>query len=203
MYLYNPKPPRKKVELQLAPPNLPYKVTDVEEINDNMRDPPPLPQVTTQLSFLTPEEIYQIGKSFYKELNTMDDLDQAFLYFKTAAEMGYAPAQNKYAYCIDQVLNPSSAKSPLFRNYRLSTTENNQKEMIRYYTLAANQNHKRALNNLGVCYIQGNGVPPNPEKALELLKRSKDLGDRLGTINYDSFSKNYNGSHKGIAVKYG
>ncbi|KAK8890917.1 hypothetical protein M9Y10_028117 [Tritrichomonas musculus] len=203
MYIYTPKQPRKKVELQLAPPNLPYKVTDVEEINDHANNPPPLPQMTNQLSFLTPEEIYQIGKSFYKELHTIDDLDQAFLYFRTAAEMGYPPAQNKYAYCIDQVLNPSSAKSPLFRNYKLSSTKSNQEEMIRYYTLAANQNHKRALNNLGVCYIQGNGVTPNPEKALELLKRSKELGDRLGTINYDSFSKNYQTPQKGLAVKYG
>ena len=203
MNIYNPKPPRKKVELQLAPPSLPYQVTDVEELNDQIHNPPPLPQVTTHLSFLTPEEIYQIGKSFYKDLNTIDDLDQAVLYFRTAAEMGYAPAQNKYAYCIDQALNPSSAKSPLFRNLKLSTRENNQREMIHYYTLAANQNHKRALNNLGVCYIQGNGVTPNPEKALQLLKRSKELGDRLGTINYDSFSKNFNGPQKGFAVKYG
>ncbi|OHT09232.1 hypothetical protein TRFO_21980 [Tritrichomonas foetus] len=206
LYIYQPKPPRKKVELQLAPPSLPYQLTDTDEINKarpQQSADAPMPKMRNQLTFLTPQEIYQIGKSFYRDLHSIEDLEQAFIYFKTAAEMGYPPAQNKYAYCIDQVLNPESSKSEIFRHFDIDTRENNLKEMIKFYTLAADQNHKRALNNLAVCYIQGSGVAPDPEKALSLLKRSKDLGDRLGTRNYESFTRNYKSPKKNLEVKYG
>ena len=207
MFIYQPKPPRKKCELQLAPPSLPYQiVNDPEEKKTTKKDEDPsqpLPKMRRQPNFLTAEEIYQIGKSFWKNLHTIEDLEQAYIYFKTAASMGYAPAQNKYAYCLDQVLHPTSAKSKLFRHFDIDTRENNLKEMIKYYTLAANQNHKRALNNLAVCYIQGNGVDQDPEKALQLLKKSKDLGDRLGTQNYESFSRNFRTPQNNLNVRYG
>jgi TPR repeat protein len=75
--------------------------------------------------------------------------------------------------------------------------------MIRYYRLAAEAGHGRALNNLGVCYIQGNGAPVDVERGMNLLYESKQAGDRLGALNYDTFTANHNIPQRRLTFAHG
>jgi len=51
---------------------------------------------------------------------------------------------------------------------------------------AADMGHAQALNNLGLAYSEGDGVPKSPEEALMLWKKSADLGYVQGMLNYAS-----------------
>lgn len=54
---------------------------------------------------------------------------------------------------------------------------------VKYYKLAANQNHAPALTNLGQSYSAGEGVEKDPEKFLELTKKAVDLNYPLAMSN--------------------
>jgi TPR repeat protein len=75
--------------------------------------------------------------------------------------------------------------------------------MIRFYRLAVEAEHKRALNNLGVCYIQGNGVPVDIEKGIALLLQSKQGGDCLGAKNYNTLTANEGIAGRRLTFAYG
>ena len=197
MYIFQPKPQPKKVELQLAPPSLPKITNDLP--NDTK---PGMKPMKRDLRCLTAPEIYAIGKSMYRTVSVREDLEEAILYFSIAAEMGYPPAQNMFAYCIDQSLNPVTACYGYFSEVDLGPKKFREDQMIKYYTLAAEAGHKRALNNLGVCFIQGNGVDVDIEKGMNLLFEAKQLGDRLGARNYDAFSKNHNLQGKKLTFSF-
>ena len=49
---------------------------------------------------------------------------------------------------------------------------------------AALQDHARACNKLGISYLYGHGVEKNKSKAAYWLKKSAELGDELGQVNY-------------------
>jgi TPR repeat protein len=152
--------------------------------------------------FLTPPEIHAIGKKLYRSVSGQGDLEEAILYFSIAAEMDYPPSQNMYAYCLDQSLNPETASYGYFSTIDLGSVEFKKRTMIKYYKLAAQAGHKRALNNLGVCYIQGNGVTMDVEKGMNLLFDSKQAGDKLGSRNYDSFTENHNIPHRQLSFTF-
>jgi TPR repeat protein len=108
-----------------------------------------------------------------------------------------------YAYCLDQSLNPGTSCYGYFTTLNLGTIDYKRREMIRYYKAAAEAGHPRALNNLGVCFIKGNGVPVDVEMGISMLFQSKELGDRLGSKNYDTFSANHARSAPRLAFAYG
>jgi hypothetical protein len=198
MYVYQPRPPKRKVELQLAAPKLPPMINDVTE-------PLPIAVKRSGRDFkgMSPPEIHAIGKSIYRSVSVKEDLEEAIFYFRMAAEMNYPPSQNMYAYCLDQSLNPGTSCYGYFSSLHLGSVEFKRREMIRYYKAAADAGHKRALNNLGVCYIQGNGVSPDVDLGIALLLQSKQLGDKLGTRNYDTFSANHNIPSRRLSFAYG
>jgi TPR repeat protein len=197
MYVFQPRPVKRKVELQLAAPKLPPMINDVTE---------PLPAAMRRnrrdFKGLTPKEIHAIGKSIYRSVSVKEDLEEAIFYFRVAAEMAYPPSMNMYAYCLDQSLNPGTSCYGYFTTLNLGSPDFKRREMIKYYRAAADAQHKRALNNLGVCYIQGNGVPPDPERGMELLLQSKELGDRLGSKNYDTFAANHSIPSRKLSFAY-
>ena len=199
MYIFRPKPAVRKVDFQLARPSLPEVVNDLNEPPSDCSMKP----MKRDLRCLTAPEIYRIGKNLYHRVSVKEDLEEAILYFSIAAEMDYAPAQNMYAYCIDQSLNPVTEWYGHFEDIDLGPRKVREAEMIKYYTRAADAGHKRALNNLGVCYIQGNGVEVDIEKGMNLLYQSKQLGDKLGSRNYDAFSRNHNLPGKKLTFGFG
>lgn len=64
-------------------------------------------------------------------------------------------------------------------------TVQNYKEAVNWYTKAAEQDNAKACNNLGNCYLHGNGVKKDRAKAMELFKKAKDLGSEAGKNNYN------------------
>jgi TPR repeat protein len=152
---------------------------------------------------LTAQEIYRIGKTLYRSVSVQSDLEDAIFYFKTAADMGYPPAQNMYAFCLDQCLNTETAVYGYFNSMNLGPPPFLKQEMIRYYRLACDAGHKRALNNLGICYVQGNGVPIDIEMGMNFLYQSKQAGDRLGARNYDTLTANHNIPNRKATFAYG
>lgn len=55
---------------------------------------------------------------------------------------------------------------------------------IYWYSKACNMGHPEACNNLSAFYEQGKGCKQDIQKAVELLKRSAELGSSLGKRNY-------------------
>lgn len=47
--------------------------------------------------------------------------------------------------------------------------QQNYKEAVRWYTIAADKGYPNSQNNLALCYLYGDGVPVNIEKAMQLL----------------------------------
>jgi TPR repeat protein len=187
MHIYQPRPARRKVEFQLATPKLPPIANDSSGM---------LPQLGLQaklanIKHLSAPEIYRLAKNIYhRRVSVQADLEEAILYFRVAAEMSFPPARNAYATCLQQTLNPETAVYGYFATISLGTPEGVLKEMIRNYELAAQAGHKRAMNNLGICYIQGQGVPVDVERGLAYLLQAKELGDKMGARNYDTFMTN-------------
>lgn len=64
-------------------------------------------------------------------------------------------------------------------------TVQNYKEAVNWYTKAAEQDNAKACNNLGNCYLHGNGVKKDRAKAMELFEKAKDLGSEAGKNNYN------------------
>jgi TPR repeat protein len=60
----------------------------------------------------------------------------------------------------------------------------NPKKCVYWYTKACNQNHSNACNNLAHLFEKGQGCVLNLTKALELYKKSADLGNKIGRQNY-------------------
>jgi hypothetical protein len=52
-------------------------------------------------------------------------------------------------------------------------------EAIKWYTMAAKQNHARAIFNLGSRYYHGQGVPQDFAKTAEYYQRAADLGNAI------------------------
>lgn len=84
------------------------------------------------------------------------DLVRARKAYERAAREGYAPAQ-----------------------YRLGLMVCRPKALavaVRYLRAAAEQSYAPAMNQLALMYLDGEGVPPDPNKAIELLQASSSLG---------------------------
>ena len=54
---------------------------------------------------------------------------------------------------------------------------------IQYYQEAVDKGHYGAMNNLGVCYKEEDGVPLDFEKAFQLFKKAADGGDYHAFMN--------------------
>ena len=77
-------------------------------------------------------------------------------YFPEAAEMGYAPAQYALAY---------------YRYYSNYTGQADDAEAVKYFGLAAEQNHKEAVYMYGYMYYNGRGVDRDLKKAKEIWSK--------------------------------
>ena len=106
--------------------------------------------------------MYNYAMSLFEKQET----DEGLRTLEKAAEAGNAEAQFQLA--------------SLIRDKRISRSDN---EMIKWYTMAANQNHVYAINNLALCYQQGIGVECDLQKAFYLLCKAFSLGDSMAGFN--------------------
>lgn len=61
--------------------------------------------------------------------------------------------------------------------------ERDYKKALKYYTKAAEQNDKIAVNNLGSLYYSGIGTKRDSRKAAELFQKASDLGNSEASVN--------------------
>lgn len=66
-----------------------------------------------------------------------------------------------------------------------NTEPKDQQKAIEYYKMAVDNENPDAyaLNNLGVCYLTGDGVEVDYKKAVELFKKAAELGDDYAKLN--------------------
>ncbi|KAJ5075734.1 sel1l adaptor subunit of erad e3 ubiquitin ligase [Anaeramoeba ignava] len=108
---------------------------------------------------------YSLGS---EEYNIKPDAKKALDLWTTSAEMGNPEAQHLVYF---SKLNQSFFKG--------NGIEKDLKKAVLYWNEAAEDEHPEALFNLGILYLNGNGVETNPEKALVLIQKAKELDPQL------------------------
>jgi len=99
----------------------------------------------------SPESIGERGIAEYVAGNLMDGMELLY----QAAESGYAPAQARLGYILDQ-------------------SEEND-EAFSWFEKAAEQENAEGIHGLGSMYAKGEGTESNPEEALRLMLRAANL----------------------------
>jgi TPR repeat protein len=99
----------------------------------------------------SPESIGERGIAEYIAGNLMDGMELLY----QAAEAGYAPAQARLGYILDQ-------------------SEENE-EAFSWFEKAAMQENAEGLHGLGSMYAKGEGTESNPEEAFRLMLKAANL----------------------------
>jgi TPR repeat protein len=95
---------------------------------------------------------YQRGKSYYDNKN----YTEAVKWFKKAADLNYAPAQNDLGDCY----------------WHGDGVNHDDSEAVKWYKKAAEQNYAEAQYSLGVNYYQGWGVIKDRKEAVKWFKKA-------------------------------
>lgn len=96
------------------------------------------------------------------------ELEQSVLWYRRAAEQGYAKAQNNLgmAYITGKGVTV------------------NDEQGLKWLVKAAEQGHAKAQNNLSVLYSKGIGVPKDPKIAAQWCKKAAEQGDPAAQTNF-------------------
>ena len=94
-----------------------------------------------------------------------NQIEEAIVYFEKANAEGYAPASRNLAILLE------------------GSSEPDYKKITELYIESAKANDAIALNNLGCCYCNGNGVPIDYGKAIECFEKASAANDDFAKIN--------------------
>jgi hypothetical protein len=142
------------------------------------------------------EAQYYIGRAYYDGNGVKKDYNQAFRWFKTAAEQGNVNAQfyvgvylaNGYGLKRNYTQAVSWYKKAAMGGNRYAQNnlgwcykygkgvKQNYNEAFRWFKAAAKKGHLLAQSNLGWCYLYGMGVKENPKEAVRLFKMAAEQG---------------------------
>ena len=120
----------------------------------------------------------RLGLAYMEEICIEPDRDRAIYWLKKAAESGDP----------DGVWNLGLAYDQYFE-------EKDYHEAVKWYEIAANEfANTGAYNNLGIIYMNNNGVGPNREKAIYWLEKASQAGQvyasyNLGRVYEELFEK--------------
>ena len=138
-------------------------------------------QVQTQLPVdefegKTASQIAEIANDYYWGKNgKTKDYDQAVKWYRKAAEMGNADAQNNLGICYAN----GQGVTQEYENFVLAAFfGETDKEALKWYRKAAEQGHSQAQYNLGLCYYKGRGVTKDLDKARELWRKAAAQGNQ-------------------------
>lgn len=92
----------------------------------------------------------------YGEMGLPVDMNEAYSWWRKAAERGNSYAQNEVGICFDFGLGIKESK----------------KEAVKWCKRAASKDYIPAVHVLGLCYYFGNGVRMNMKEALKCFKRA-------------------------------
>lgn len=127
-----------------------------------------------------------IGNKFYYGKGTVVNHQKGFEWYKIAADLGDARAQNQVGYCYDQGIGVKKDSNLAFRYFAQSARQNNKiaqanlglcyqygmgtdvdkKEAVKWYEKAANNGYNKAFYFLGKCYMNGEGVDKDEKQAV-------------------------------------
>ena len=97
------------------------------------------------------------------------DLQQATMWFKKAADQGHAEAQY-------------SLGKAYYEFHGASGVPKNDLQAALWYRRAADQGHVGAQTSLGVLYYNGEGVPQDYDQATLWLQKAADQGDAVAQM---------------------
>ena len=147
---------------------------------------------------------YQLGTDYYYGQNgKTKDYSQAVIYFRQAAEMGHADAQNYLGLCYDHGSGVNEDDVEAVKWYRKAAEQGdkygqfnlglcyqyghgvtkNLTEAVKWYRKAAEQGHSSAQNSLGACYYNGEGVEQNYVEAVKWYRKAAEQGDKYAQFN--------------------
>ena len=144
----------------------------------------------TSADALTPEDLMKKAEQAF----TRGGVNDAFAYFRQAAEAGYAPAQNRLAYLLDQAEQNAEAlqwfkasadqgdaegESGLARMYATADgVDQNNSEAVRLYTSAAGKDYLPAIRILVTAYEKGEmGLRVDYDIARQWLEKGAQQDD--------------------------
>lgn len=117
------------------------------------------------------EAQYLLAKLIAKGVTGLPvDAEDGIKLLQSAAEKGYAPAQNELG----------------LRYQKGTGTALSAAEAGKWYQKASDQNHIPAHVNLGLMLVKGEGLPQDLPKALALFQKAADAGDTWGMNNLGS-----------------
>jgi membrane associated rhomboid family serine protease/TPR repeat protein len=102
---------------------------------------------------------------------------------------------------VQQLVDSGNAEAAfrLGRYYHLESSEPDYALALKYYEVAAGENHAWATNNLGLLYRDGLGVPQNKGKAQEYLQKAASEHNPWAYLNLaDSAFESKGGARRGI-----
>lgn len=136
------------------------------------------------------EKIYTLAmfihEKMYEYPSKLNNEEKIALYqeyfklIKKAAYLGYVEALYDMGQQYENI-NFLSVNNPKY----------SPKKCIYWYTKACYKNHPDACNNLASFYEEGNGCKKNLKLALDLYKKSAELGSINGKRNYKSILKDF------------
>lgn len=140
---------------------------DVErEALENMKRE--LKRLRNDLDLLeSPETICAFGQMKMDGDGVEQNLEEAAVWFRMAADRGLARAQHNLALLHEEGLGVPQDTALA----------------AKYYRMAADQGHAGSLNNLGRLYEMGDGVLKDSMAALDLYRKSAEAGDSNGATN--------------------
>ena len=103
---------------------------------------------------------YNLGLNYYSGNGYAKDFEEAFDWFRKAAEQGHIEAQFALGFCYikgEGVLQDNA-------------------EGVKWYQKAAEQGNVYAQYNLGMCYEYGVGVPINKAEAIKWFRKAAERG---------------------------
>ena len=78
---------------------------------------------------------------------------------------------------IKSLVNQLGENADAETQFALAHCLNDKKEAVKLYQKSANQGNTDALFELGICYLNGDGVHYNEKTGLNLLQKAADLGE--------------------------
>lgn len=137
-----------------------------------------------------------IGNKFYYGTGTAVNHQKGFEWYKIAADLGDASAQNQVGYCYDCGIGVQKDANLAFR----------------YFGQSARQNNKIAQANLGLCYQYGTGTAVDKKEAIKWYEKAADNGYNkafyylgefcLNEPDYIEYISKFNTPPKNILIKY-
>ncbi len=106
--------------------------------------------------------LYGVASCYSNGIGITVDYAKAVEYYKKAADLGDAAAENNLGSC--------------YKN-GYGGLEKNNKEAFSWYQKAANKGYREAQKNLGICYENGYGVEISITKAKKCYQKAANKGD--------------------------